>query len=116
MTAHPVVSHAEWVEASKSLLAEEKEFTRLREQLARKRRELPWERVDKSYTNETRRRKFVMIITRPNALVEPQAPLQTMGNTVRDRTVDALDAALVRSAYDCDAHREPGESAFACAG
>lgn len=50
MTAHPVVSHAEWVEASKALLAEEKEFTRLRDKLARKRRELPWERVDKSYT------------------------------------------------------------------
>lgn len=44
-----VVSHTEWVEARKALLASEKEFTKLRDQLSRQRRDLPWERVDKDY-------------------------------------------------------------------
>ncbi len=44
-----VVSHEEWVDARKALLAEEKAFTRLRDQLSRRRRELPWEKVDKHY-------------------------------------------------------------------
>lgn len=46
---HPVVSHEEWTRASKALLAEEKEFTRLRDRLAQRRRELPWEKVEKRY-------------------------------------------------------------------
>ena len=49
MTEHEVVQHEEWVEARKALLAKEKEFTRLRDELSRQRRELPWERVDKAY-------------------------------------------------------------------
>lgn len=46
---HKVVSNAEWLEASKTLLAKEKELTRLRDELSRQRRELPWEKVDKKY-------------------------------------------------------------------
>ena len=34
MTTHEVVSKGEWVEARKRLLAKEKEFTRMRDQLA----------------------------------------------------------------------------------
>ena len=49
MAQHRVVSHAEWVEARKGLLTEEKEFTRRRDRLSERRRELPWERVEKSY-------------------------------------------------------------------
>ena len=44
-----VVAHDEWLEARKELLAKEKEFTRLRDQLTRQRLDLPWERVDKQY-------------------------------------------------------------------
>jgi predicted dithiol-disulfide oxidoreductase (DUF899 family)/uncharacterized damage-inducible protein DinB len=44
-----VVSPAEWVKARKDLLAKEKEFTRLRDELSRKRREMPWEKVEKNY-------------------------------------------------------------------
>jgi len=44
-----VVSAAEWLAARKELLTREKEFTRLRDELSRRRRELPWEKVDKSY-------------------------------------------------------------------
>jgi predicted dithiol-disulfide oxidoreductase (DUF899 family) len=46
---HPVVSHAEWLAARTAFLAKEKEFTRLRDELSRHRRELPWEAVDKKY-------------------------------------------------------------------
>ncbi|MGA8744214.1 MAG: thioredoxin family protein [Terracidiphilus sp.] len=56
MTAGPklakVVSHSEWTEARKQLLAKEKEFTRLRDELSRQRRELPWERIEKKYVFE----------------------------------------------------------------
>jgi predicted dithiol-disulfide oxidoreductase (DUF899 family) len=52
MEAHKVISHDEWVVARKKHLAKEKEFTRLRDQLSRERRELPWELVEKDYTFE----------------------------------------------------------------
>jgi len=38
MTAHQIVSHDEWIKASKTLLKKEKEFTKLREQMAEERR------------------------------------------------------------------------------
>jgi predicted dithiol-disulfide oxidoreductase (DUF899 family) len=46
---HKVVPHDEWIEARKAFLAREKEFSRLREALARDRRDLPWETVAKEY-------------------------------------------------------------------
>src|SRR5215469_18169753 len=49
---HPVVSHEEWIAARTQLLAEEKEFTRLRDRLSQRRRDLPWEAVDKEYVFE----------------------------------------------------------------
>lgn len=52
MTDHRIVSHDEWMRASQGLLAKEKEFTRLREEMARERRALPWERVEKEYVFE----------------------------------------------------------------
>jgi predicted dithiol-disulfide oxidoreductase (DUF899 family) len=44
-----VVSHEQWVTERVAFMAKEKEFTRLRDELSRQRRELPWERVTKSY-------------------------------------------------------------------
>src|SRR5262245_16389991 len=46
---HKVVSNAQWLEARRALLVKEKELTRLHDQLAAQRRELPWERIDKEY-------------------------------------------------------------------
>jgi len=46
---HSVVSHQEWIKARTAFLGQEKEFTRLRDELSRQRRELPWERVEKNY-------------------------------------------------------------------
>lgn len=49
MTDHAIVSREEWFTARRRLLAKEKEFMRLRDQLSSERRSLPWERVDKRY-------------------------------------------------------------------
>jgi len=51
-TAVKVVSPAEWLAARKQLLEKEKEFTRLRDELSRQRREMPWEKVEKKYEFE----------------------------------------------------------------
>jgi predicted dithiol-disulfide oxidoreductase (DUF899 family) len=48
-TNHRIVSHEEWIAERKALLAKEKEFNRLRDDLSAKRRDLPWERVQKTY-------------------------------------------------------------------
>ncbi len=50
---HPVVSRERWLAARKTLLAREKELTRLQDDIARERRALPWVRVEKDYVFET---------------------------------------------------------------
>ena len=44
-----VVSHGQWVAERVAFMAKEKEFTRLRDELSRQRRELPWEKITKPY-------------------------------------------------------------------
>jgi predicted dithiol-disulfide oxidoreductase (DUF899 family) len=46
-TRAKAVTHAEWIAARKQFLAKEKEFTHLRDELSKQRRELPWETVEK---------------------------------------------------------------------
>lgn len=46
-------SRAEWLAAREELLGAEKEHTRRGDELARRRRELPWVRIDKDYRFET---------------------------------------------------------------
>ncbi len=53
MTDHVVGSREDWLAAREELLAREKELTRLGDELARKRRELPWVPVEKEYRFET---------------------------------------------------------------
>jgi len=48
-----VVSLEEWLAARKDLLEKEKEFTRARDALNAKRRELPWVKVEKQYVFDT---------------------------------------------------------------
>ena len=45
-----IVSHDQWVKERTAFLVKEKEFTRLRDELTRQRRDLPWEQVTKSYS------------------------------------------------------------------
>ena len=49
LEGHPVVSREEWLKARTAFLAKEKEFSRLRDDLARRRRELPWVKIGKRY-------------------------------------------------------------------
>jgi predicted dithiol-disulfide oxidoreductase (DUF899 family) len=53
MTRHATGTREEWLEARRDLLKAEKEHTRQGDELARRRRELPWVRIDKDYRFET---------------------------------------------------------------
>jgi predicted dithiol-disulfide oxidoreductase (DUF899 family) len=53
MTDHEAVSREDWAASREELLAREKEHTRLGDELARRRRELPWVRVEKEYLFDT---------------------------------------------------------------
>jgi predicted dithiol-disulfide oxidoreductase (DUF899 family) len=50
---HKVVSREEWLKARLGLLEDEKELTRRGDELARRRQELPWVRVEKKYRFDT---------------------------------------------------------------
>src|SRR5437764_1451400 len=50
---HKVVSREEWIAVRIKLLEAEKELTRRSDELARKRQDLPWVRIDKAYQFET---------------------------------------------------------------
>ena len=50
---HKIGSREEWQAAREELLQREKEHTRLGDELARQRRELPWVRVEKEYLFDT---------------------------------------------------------------
>ncbi|MFB3059417.1 MAG: DUF899 domain-containing protein [Gammaproteobacteria bacterium] len=52
MQTRKLVSRDEWLEARRIFLQEEKDFTRLRDQLSQKRRQLPWVKVDAEYLFE----------------------------------------------------------------
>jgi predicted dithiol-disulfide oxidoreductase (DUF899 family) len=53
VTAHASGTREEWLAARERLLVREKEHTRLGDELARQRRELPWVPVEKDYRFET---------------------------------------------------------------
>jgi predicted dithiol-disulfide oxidoreductase (DUF899 family) len=53
MTGHRIGTQEEWRAERDALLAEEKELTRRGDEVARRRRELPWVRVEKDYRFET---------------------------------------------------------------
>jgi predicted dithiol-disulfide oxidoreductase (DUF899 family) len=55
-----VVSHAEWLAARNEFLSKEKEFTRLRDELSRQRRALPWEKVEKRYEFDSTKGKVTL--------------------------------------------------------
>jgi hypothetical protein len=53
MTTRKVGTREEWLAAREELLPSEKEHTRLGDELARRRRELPWVPVEKEYALQT---------------------------------------------------------------
>ena len=52
-TNHKIGTREEWLAARLKLLKEEKDLTRRSDELARRRQELPWVRIDKEYRFET---------------------------------------------------------------
>jgi predicted dithiol-disulfide oxidoreductase (DUF899 family) len=53
MAEHTTGTRAEWEAARGALLEREKELTRMGDEVARQRRELPWAPVDKDYAFQT---------------------------------------------------------------
>lgn len=53
MTEHTTGTREEWLAAREELLAREKDHTRLGDEIARERRELPWVRLEKEYRFDT---------------------------------------------------------------
>jgi predicted dithiol-disulfide oxidoreductase (DUF899 family) len=53
MQPHKVVPYEDWLTARKQHLKNEKALTRMRDMVARERRELPWVKVEKRYTFDT---------------------------------------------------------------
>ena len=53
MIDHTIGTREEWLAAREKLLEREKEQTRLGDELARQRRELPWVRVEEAYRFDT---------------------------------------------------------------
>src|SRR6476469_6402796 len=53
MTDHKIGTREEWLAAREPLLVREKEHTRVGDELARQRRELPWVRIEKDYRFDT---------------------------------------------------------------
>jgi predicted dithiol-disulfide oxidoreductase (DUF899 family) len=53
MTEHTVGTRDEWLAARKELLEREKEHSRQSDEIARRRRELPWVPIEKDFTFET---------------------------------------------------------------
>src|SRR5512132_3851550 len=53
MTNHKIATQEEWQAAREELLKDEKELTRRNDELAERRRELPWVPVEKDYSFET---------------------------------------------------------------
>ena len=77
-----IVSRGEWLTARKAFLAEEKAFTRARDALSAKRRELPWVKIDTPYTDAeiAEAPKAVQGKTEIEALI---AYLQVLGTAVK---------------------------------
>jgi len=53
MQTNPIVSREEWLEARRTLLAHEKEATRLRDKINAERLAMPWVRIDQDYRFDT---------------------------------------------------------------
>jgi predicted dithiol-disulfide oxidoreductase (DUF899 family) len=61
MKEHQVVSPKAWLTARKRLLVREKKFSKLRDQLNRERRQLPWVKVEKEYVFDTLRGRKTLV-------------------------------------------------------
>jgi predicted dithiol-disulfide oxidoreductase (DUF899 family) len=99
MTDHKVVSRQELQAARDELLQREKEHTRVGDELARQRRELPWVAIDKQYrldTDDGTRALAELFDGRSQLLVYHFmfGPSYQAGDPVNSSIADALDGLL----------------------
>ena len=99
MTGHKVVGRAEWQAAREELLGREKEHTRMGDELARQRRELPWVAIDKEYrfdTDDGPRTLAELFDGRSQLLVYHFmfGPSYQAGDPVNSSIADGLDGLL----------------------
>jgi predicted dithiol-disulfide oxidoreductase (DUF899 family) len=99
MTEHKVVGRQQWQAARQELLVREKAHTRMGDELARQRRELPWVRVDKEYrfdTEEGKRTLAELFQGRSQLLVYHFmfGPSYQSGDPVNSSVADTLDALV----------------------
>jgi predicted dithiol-disulfide oxidoreductase (DUF899 family) len=99
MTEHQVVGRAEWQAARQELLQREKQHTRLGDELARQRRQLPWVRVDKPYRFDTPQgpRTLAELFDGRSQLLVYHfmfGPSYQAGDPVNSSIADTLDAQL----------------------
>ena len=99
MTDHQVVSREEWQAARDELLRREKEHTRMADELARQRRELPWVAVEKEYRFDTDQgtRTLAELFDGRSQLVVYHfmfGPSYEAGCPVNSSIADALDGLL----------------------
>jgi predicted dithiol-disulfide oxidoreductase (DUF899 family) len=99
MTDHKVVGRQEWQAARDELLKREKEHTRLGDELARQRRQLPWVQVDKPYRFDTPQgpRTLAELFDGRSQLLVYHfmfGPSYQAGDPVNSSIADTLDAQL----------------------
>jgi predicted dithiol-disulfide oxidoreductase (DUF899 family) len=99
MTDHQIGTREEWQAAREKLLEREKQHTRLGDELAHQRRELPWVRVDKPYrfdTDQGPRTLAELFDGRSQLLVYHFmfGPSYQAGDPVNSSIADTLDGLL----------------------
>jgi len=99
MTDHKIGTREEWLAAREQLLVREKEHTRLGDELAQQRRELPWVQVEKDYcfdTDEGTRTLRELFDGRSQLLVYHFmfGPSYQAGDPVNSSIADGLDGLL----------------------
>ena len=99
MTDHKIIGREEWQAAREELLQREKEHTRMGDQLALQRRELPWVRVEKEYRFDTEagpRTLAELFDGRSQLLVYHFmfGPSYQAGDPVNSSIADGLDALV----------------------
>jgi predicted dithiol-disulfide oxidoreductase (DUF899 family) len=99
MTDHKIGTREEWLAAREQLLFREKEHTRLGDEIAQRRRELPWVKVDKEYrfdTDNGRKTLVELFDGRSQLLVYHFmfGPSYEAGDPVNSSIADAVNGVL----------------------
>ena len=92
MTTHKTGTREQWLAARLALLEDEKQLIRRSDELAQRRQELPWVRIDKDYRIRYGRRQSLAGGSLPRPLAAPHLPFH-----VRARLHSRVSVLLVHS-------------------